>query len=170
MKKLIIYAVSVLICFLLQCSFFDYFTMADVVPNLLIIMTASIAILEGPAAGCIAGFACGLLLDLTFGSVLGLYGLGYLLTGFLTGYTNRLFYKEDIALPLVTIVAADILVNLYTFVIGFLIRGRLSLWFYFRRIILPEAAYTLIAALFIYRLCLFIWRRMQHKGSGNFIV
>ena len=47
MKKILAYGGLILLFLLLQCSFFVHLSLADVVPNLLIILTASIAIING---------------------------------------------------------------------------------------------------------------------------
>ncbi len=158
------------VLFLLQCSFFPHFLLADVSPNLLIILTASAAIIDGSLEGCVVGFICGLLLDLTYGSTPGLYAFGHLIIGYAAGNVSRLIYKEDITLPLIVISGADLFYGLFVFAAGFLIRGRTSFLFYFRRIILPEVVYTAIIAIFLYRLILYIMLRLKGKGSENFIV
>ena len=99
MKKVLAYGGMILLFVLLQCSFFTHLSLADVVPNLLIILTASIAIINGSLEGCLVGFFSGLLLDLMFGPYIGMYAFGYLLCGYLTGIGNRIFYKEDITFP-----------------------------------------------------------------------
>ena len=86
MKKVLAYGGMILLFVLLQCSFFTHLSLADVVPNLLIILTASIAIINGSLEGCLVGFFSGLLLDLMFGPYIGMYAFGYLLCGYLTGY------------------------------------------------------------------------------------
>lgn len=169
MKKILTYAVLILFFLLLQCSFFNYFRLADVVPNLLMILTASIAIINGSLEGCVVGFFSGLMLDLLFGPYIGMYALGYLIGGYLTGITNRIFYKEDITFPILMIAAADLFYGFYMYIVGFMIRGRLNILFYLRRIILPEVVYTVIVAIFLYRLILFITEHLQTKGSENLI-
>ena len=170
MKKYITYIILAAVFFLIQCSFFPHFTMAEVVPNLMIILTASAAIIDGSLSGCLIGFICGLLMDLTYGETPGLYALGFLVIGYVTGIVNRIIYKEDITLPLVVISTADLFYGLFVFAFGFMIRGRTSFLFYLRRIILPEVVYTAIIAIFLYRLILFIMLRLKGKGSENFIV
>ena len=108
MKKILAYGGLILLFLLLQCSFFAHLSLADVVPNLLIILTASIAIINGSLEGCLVGFCCGLLLDLMFGPYIGMYAFGYMLCGYLTGIGNRLFYKEDLTFPVLMIAAADL--------------------------------------------------------------
>ena len=112
--------VLILLFLLLQCSFFVHLSLADVVPNLLIILTASIAIINGSLEGCLVGFCCGLLLDLMFGPYIGMYAFGYMLCGYLTGIGNRLFYKEDLTFPVLMIAAADLFYGFYMYVFGLL--------------------------------------------------
>lgn len=169
MKKGLAYAGLILVFFLLQCSFFSHLMLADVVPNLLIILTASVAIINGSLEGCLVGFFSGLLLDLIFGPYLGMYAFGYLVCGYLTGITNRIFYKEDITFPILMIAAADLFYGFYMYFFGFMIRGRLNILFYIRRIILPETVYTVIIAIFLYRFILIISEHLQKKGSENLI-
>jgi len=163
MRKKIYYAVSVILLFLLQSSLFSHLTVADVVPNLLIIFTASVATIEGRFDGCLTGFFSGLLLDVTYGHILGMYALGYLIIGYCTGTTNRLFYKEDITFPILMIAASDIAYGIYMYLAGFLIRGRLDFPYYFGHIILPEAVYTVIIAVFLYRLILLVLMRLDKE-------
>ena len=167
MKKIITYLVFILLLFLLQSSFFCYLKLADVVPNLLIIFTVSVALMDGRTEGCIVGFLCGLLMDISYGDLPGLYALGYLLTGYFAGFFNRIYYREDITLPILIIAGGDIFYGLYMFITGFLSRGRTDFLFYLRRIILPETAYTLIIAIFLYRLILLIYVRYLNKGSES---
>lgn len=94
MKKILAYGGLILLFLLLQCSFFVHLSLADVVPNLLIILTASIAIINGSLEGCLVGFCCGLLLDLMFGPYIGMYAFGYMLCGYLTGIGNRFFLQR----------------------------------------------------------------------------
>lgn len=169
MKKGLTYGILIVVFFLLQCSFFSQFSLADVVPNLLIILTASVAIINGSLEGCLVGFFSGLLLDAVFGPYLGMYALGYLICGYLTGIGNRVFYKEDITFPILMIAAADLFYGFYMYVFGFMIRGRLNILFYIRRIILPETVYTVIIAIFLYRLILMISEHQKKKGSENLI-
>jgi rod shape-determining protein MreD len=163
------YAGLIVAFFLLQCSFFDHFRLAEIVPNLLMILTASIAIINGSLEGCLVGFVSGLILDITFGPYIGMYAFGYMLGGYLVGITNRIFYKEDITFPILMIAAADFFYGFYMYIFGFLTRGRLGFLYYLRRIILPEAVYTVIAAIFLYRLILFLIEHIDKKGSENLI-
>lgn len=171
MRKYIIYAVMSVCMLLLQCSFFSHFMIGGMVPNLLVILTASIAISRGSLEGCITGFICGLLLDFTFPAVSGMYALIYTIVGYMAGIPGRIIYKEDITFPIIVITGTDIFCGLLVFIIGFLMRGRTNIIYYLVRIILPEAAYTAVISIFLYRVILFIIQKTTgRKGSENLIV
>ena len=76
------------------------------------------------------GALTGLMLDLFSGGILGFYTLIYAWTGYLTGYSYRIFYDDDIKTPLFLIGGADLLYGLYQYVSTFLIRGRINFLFY----------------------------------------
>ena len=65
--------VQILICFLLQSSVFPWFRLADVVPDILMILVVFNAYTFGILPGMFTGLACGLILDSTIGNLIGLY-------------------------------------------------------------------------------------------------
>ena len=97
-------AILIIICFLLQSTVFRSLAFAGIVPNLLIILTASFGFMRGENEGLVIGFFSGLLCDIFFGDILGFYALILMYIGFLNGKFNRIFYPEDIKLPLALII------------------------------------------------------------------
>ena len=170
LKRILTYAACILGAFILQSSLFSYLDLADIVPNLLIIVTVSIALIRGRSEGCVAGFFAGLLMDIGFGAYLGLYALCYMVIGYVMGYFNRIYYEEDITLPLLLIGLGDFFYGLFMFVVRFLPRGRFNILYYLRRIILPEIVYTVIISIVLYRFMLMICKKLDKKGSEGFIV
>ena len=98
-KRILFYVISVLVCFLLQTSVFEFLKLADVMPNILLILTVTIAFIRGKKAGIVVGFVCGLLIDIFSGSVLGQYAFVYLMFGYINGWFHAYFYEDDILLP-----------------------------------------------------------------------
>ena len=149
-------------------------------PNLLVILVASIGFMEGSKAGMWTGFVCGLLADLfaangvslisqngATGDLLGFYALLFLYVGYLCGQANRLFYPEDIKLPLLMITAADLCVNFVCYLIMFLMRARLDIGYYLLHIILPEAVYTIVVAFIFYPLLLLLHKWLWRADRGS---
>ena len=48
----------------LQAALGPYMAIGGVVPNLMLLVVVTLALVEGPVAGCTVGFACGLIFDL----------------------------------------------------------------------------------------------------------
>ncbi len=57
--------------------------------------------------------------------------------------------------------------NLYIYVFRFLIRGRLNVFYYFKELVIPETIFTVVTTLFIYRLLLYIDRRITEFENGR---
>ena len=70
---------------LVQSSVVPSWSVGGVTPDLPLIVTALIALRRGPEAGCLVGFAAGLLQDATGGGLLGVQALSRALAGFAMG-------------------------------------------------------------------------------------
>ena len=156
MKRFLITAMLVIVCFILQTTIFKGIAFGGIVPNLLIVLTASFGFMRGEKTGILVGFFCGLLADIFFGEVLGFNAMIYMYVGYLNGKFSPVFYPEDIKLPLVLILGSDLLYGFVNYVIMFLMRGRFDVAYYFMNIILPEMVYTILVTLLLYPLILIL--------------
>ena len=152
MKSKIVMFFTVIFTFLIQCTLINHIEMGSVKPNLLLILVISMGLMRGRKSGLWTGFFCGLLIDLFFSSVYGFYALIYMYIGFLSGYAFRLYYDDDIKIPMALAAGGDLLYNLAVYALQFLLRGRLGFIRYLSRIILPEIFYTAILTFFVYRI------------------
>ncbi len=150
MRRFLFTLFSILISFILQTTVFRYFDLGGIVPNLLIIMTSGYAFMRGDKSGIWVGFFCGLLVDIFFGTYLGFYALIYMYLGFIVGKFNKIFYPENILLPLALIVVTDFLYGFICYCLLFMFRNKFNLGFYMRSVIVPEVVYTSLAALVVY--------------------
>lgn len=172
MKKVIISAVFIIICFLLQSTLFSQFGVGGIVPNLLIIVTASLSFLQGKRPGLFIGFFCGLLVDLFFGSIVGFYALIYMWIGYINGMFKKIIFPEDVKLPLLLIVGSDFFYNLICYILQFLLKGKFDFFFYLLHIIIPEVVYTTVLAFILYPLIHVIYRKLEErekKGEQNIV-
>jgi len=152
MKRIIAVVLTVIICFLLQTTVFSWLALAEIVPNLLIIVTASVGFMRGRTEALITGLLCGLLIDCMYGDIIGLYGLCYMLVGYLSGYANIVYLNNDYTLPIFVIGIADLLYSIIYYTFTFLLRSRLNFFYYFRRIMIPELIYTVVVSLILYKI------------------
>jgi rod shape-determining protein MreD len=156
MIRRIVVTVMIIIGYLLQTTLFKSITIAGIVPNILLILTSSFGFMRGKNEGMYIGFVSGLIVDIFFGKLLGFYALLYMFIGFLNGFFRRIFYPEDIKLPMILIGLSDFLYSFLCYIFMFLLRGKLHLSYYFVHIMLPEAVYTILVTLVIYKAILFI--------------
>lgn len=68
-----------------------------------------------------------------------------------SGYAFRIYYDDDIKVPMLLTAIMDFLYNLAVYALQFLLRGRLGLGVYFTRIIVPEIFYTVFLTMIVYR-------------------
>ncbi len=161
MLRKFVVAIFILGCFILQCSVFGSISFAGIIPNLMIVLTSSFGFMRGEKEGLLIGFFCGLLNDACFGSFLGFYALLLMYIGFLNGKFSRIFYPEDIKLPMALIITSDLSYGFICYILMFMLRGRLQFAYYFSHVILPEALYTTVVTLFLYPLILKVNEKLE---------
>ncbi|CRZ34362.1 rod shape-determining protein MreD [Herbinix hemicellulosilytica] len=152
MKRAIIYFLEIIICFVLQSSLYQFINLANVMPNLLIILVVATAYMRGKTTGMTVGFFSGLLVDIQFGNLIGLYALLMMLIGYVAGFANKIYSRDDYTLPLFFIAIADFVYQFLYYILEFLIRGRLDFLYYLRAKILPEIIYTVAVSVILYKL------------------
>ena len=138
------------VVFLLQTGLFARFALAGITPNLILIVTSMFGFFLGPKYGMAAGFLGGLMLDVYGGSYFGMYALIYTYMGLMNGLLSMVFYGDDIKLPLFLVGGSDFVFGMIIYGSMFLLRGRNDTGFYVMNVMIPEAVYTTVVALFFY--------------------
>ena len=170
MKKEILSVFLLSACFLLQSTLLSRFTLGGIVPNLMIVMVATVGFLLGNRAGMWFGFIFGLLTDIFFGQIIGLYACLYMFMGYLNGAFEKILFPHDIKLPLLLIVCTDFVYSNSCYIFLFLLRGKFDYLYYLRGIILPELIYTTVLACIIYPFVHFLFAKIdafdaKHMGE-----
>ncbi|MDD3279580.1 MAG: rod shape-determining protein MreD [Lachnospiraceae bacterium] len=159
MRRKIIFGLLILITFLLQTTVFQSLSLAGIAPNLLLILTVSLGFMRGKKEGMIIGFVCGLLIDLLYSDYPGINAFIYMIVGYLNGMLCKVYYDEDIKVPIVLIAVSDIFYGIYTCVTQFLFQGQSRISSYLVHIMFPEMLYTIVAAIIFYRLLYILNRK-----------
>ena len=177
MKRRVIMIILILLTFVLQTTLMQTFAIASVSPNLPIILTVSFALMRGKREGMFVGAFFGILMDIFYGPVLGFHMLlftypknPYHRPGMLR--PDRIFYDDDIKMPVLLIAFSDLVYDLVVYLFQFFFRGRISLFFYLRRIIIPEVIYTALITLVVYRLLLALNHKLEkaeQRSVGSFV-
>lgn len=150
MKRYISVFLLSIVCFVLQTTVFQRLQFANVNPNFLIIITAASGFMYGRKLGMFSGVLGGLLMDTMYSGVIGINILLYAFIGYLNGMANKLYFKEDLYIPMLAIALSDFLYGLLFYICWFLLRGRLDLSYYLVHIIVPEIIYTTITGIILY--------------------
>ena len=160
-KRTIITAIIVVIAFVLQCTVAKSIALASISPNILIIVVATISLMHGQIEGMVTGFFTGLLVDIQFSSILGIYALIYLLTGFLCGIFTQYYTKDNIKLPMLVFTVSELAYGIVVCLLMFILRSEFHFAFYFIHNIIPELIYTVVAAVPVYFLILYIDQKIE---------
>ena len=167
MKSKLVLFFTIIVCFLLQSTVLHSVSIGSITPNLLLILCSSMGLMRGRKSGMWTGFFCGLLTDLFFGSVLGFYALIYMLIGYGNGFFQRVFYDEDIKLPLALIAGSEFLYGMVIYVLLFMLKSDFHFLHYLRHVIMPELVYTILVTLVLYQIILHINRRLEEEEKRS---
>ena len=64
---------------------------------------------------------------------------------------NKLYFKDDLAIPLFALAISDLAYGFLYYVCYFLMRGRLEILVYLIQVMIPEMIYTTVIGIFIYK-------------------
>lgn len=172
MRRKIAVFFIIVVCFLLQSTLFQTLSFASISPNLLIVVVSSFGFMRGRKEGMWIGFFSGLLLDIFFGSVIGFYALIYMYIGYINGFFRKIFFPDDIKLPLILISASDFSYNLLVYLFLFLLRGRFGFGYYLIHIMIPELVYTILVTIILYFVILKINQKLEmieKRSASKFV-
>ena len=172
MRRKITVFIIIAVCYLLQTTLFKTFSFASISPNLLIIVVSAFGFMRGKKEGLYIGFVTGILLDVLGGSNIGINALLYMYIGYFNGYFRKMFYPEDIKLPMALIAGSDIVYSLLVYFFLFLFRSRLDFRYYLIHIILPELVYTMLITIFLYVIILKINQKLEvieKRSASKFV-
>ena len=172
MKSKLVLFFTIIVCFLLQSTVLHSVSIGSITPNLLLILCSSMGLMRGRKSGMWTGFFCGLLTDLFFGSILGFYALLYMYIGYINGCFRKMFYPEDLKLPMLLIAGSDLGCNLLIYFFLFLFRNRYHFQYYLWNIMLPELVYTMLITIFLYVIILKVNQRLEtleKRSASKFV-
>lgn len=163
MKRFFVTLGIILLCFLLQTTVFQNIALAGMVPNLILITVVSFGYMRGKLEGMYVGFIGGILIDLLYCDLIGMNAILYVSLGYIAGFCNEIYYRDEVSVPIGVIAISDFVFNFGYYVFQFLLRGRLDVFYYIWRTILPEVVYTVLIAVFLYQLLHAINYRLEEK-------
>ena len=167
MKRKVITFFILFISFLLQSTLFVKLKFGAVSPTLMLVVTSSFGFMRGRKSGIAVGAISGLLVDIFWGQLLGFHTLLYTVIGYLNGSFERLFYDEDVKLPIVLISASEFLYGICIYVFVYMLQGDFAFGTYLFSIIIPELVYTILVTLILYQVILHINRKLESEEQRS---
>ena len=161
MRRKITVFLIIAVCYLLQSTVFQALSFASISPNLMIVVVSAFGFMRGKKEGLWIGFFTGLLLDIFTGSILGFYALLYMYVWYFNGFFRKMFYPEDIKLPMLLIAVSDFSCSLIIYFLLFLFRGKFDILYYLLNIMIPELVYTMVVTIFLYFIILKINQKLE---------
>ena len=161
-RRTMICILMIALLFIVQTSIFSHLELAGVVPNLLLVFTALVGFMRGRKEGMLDSFS---------GQLFGIYAFTFLFLGFLNGFLRKLFFGDDIKLPVLFVGFTDLVYGFVVYLVSFALRGRTDFKFYFMNIMLPEAVYTVLVSFVLYFILNWIVVRVdkeEKKGERRF--
>lgn len=138
-----------------------------VTPNLLIVVTSSFGFMRGKKEGILVGFLCGLLVDIMFNDLVGFYALIYMVLGYANGFFRKIFYDDDIKLPLILIAVSDFLYGNIVCIFMFVMRSKFHYFYYLKSVIIPELIYTILVTIVLYQIILYINKKLESEEKRS---
>ena len=133
----------------------------------MLVVTSSFGFMRGRTSGIAVGAISGLLVDIFWGQLLGFHTLLYTVIGYLNGSFERLFYDEDVKLPIVLISASEFLYGICIYVFVYMLQGDFAFGTYLFSIIIPELVYTILVTLILYQVILHINRKLESEEQRS---
>ena len=171
-RRPVVLGLIIIVCYLLESTVFQNLSFASITPNLLIVITSAFGFMRGNKEGMFVGFFSGLLMDIFFSEYIGFYALIYMMIGYVNGFFNRIFYPEDIKMPLFLIAASDFIYGNIICIFMFIMRSRFDYVYYLKNIIIPELIYTILVTLILYQVVLKINEELEaieKRSASKFV-
>ena len=163
MLNAVVAALVLIVNFIFQSTLLQLVEIRGVIPDTMIIIIVSYALLRGQNTGMAVGFAAGLIYDIFFGNSLGFYALIGIITGLVCGMSSKTFYRENYVMPVLLSFISNMVVGMVVYITGFLFKNDYNVFYYILNVILPQSVYTGVAAILIYRTLYSINKKVEKK-------
>ncbi len=167
MKKVLaifILIISFFIIYFLQSNIFTWFTIAGVMPNLIVIFILFVGLFTGKKLGLILGIILGFYIDIIIGRQIGISGIMLGLIGLAGEYLDKNFSKESRLTIVIMIISATLVFEVGCYIFNTMTLNMSIEIFSFVKTLLIEILYNIIITIIIYP----IMQRLGHILEETF--
>ena len=173
MKKIIIHIVLILafiITYLLQVNLFSWFKIADIMPNIFVILVLFIGLFMGRIQGTTYGIIFGILLDFFVGKRVGISAIMLGVIGLIGGIFDKNFSKESRLAVMLMVVVSTLIYEIGSYTIGFFIYEYSFNFIMFGKILLLECFYNILLTIMLYPIMQNYGHIIEEEFKGNRIL
>ena len=155
MKKAVINLILILIVFIiyfLQSNFFNWFTIAGVMPNLFVLFVLFVGLFTNKFLGTVYGAIIGAILDILFRDKIGISMIALGLVGFLATLFNKNFSKDSRITIMLMVSGLTVIYEVIVYFASYFVLGTsIEIWSFIKILIL-EVIFNLFITIIIYPL------------------
>lgn len=146
----LVYSLIMVILFILQTTVVAVFQITKVKPDLPLIFSMCIIIVENEKIGSSMGLLNGVLEDVFYGRLLGFNSMVKFLTNSILGYVSKNIYKGPIIITMGLVFFGTVIYNLLLVILSFMTGTLAKSWGFFIPITLRSALLNMILSPLIY--------------------
>lgn len=173
MKKILIHIsliVAFIFIYLLQSIIFTNFTIAGVMPNLIVILVLFIGLYMGRCMGTIYGIIFGILIDLWIGHEIGRTSIILALVGIIGGAFDKNFSKDSRIIIIFIGILCTIFYEVATYIFNIIIFKINIEILAFIKILAIELLYNILIIIILYPLIKNIGNQIESEIKGDKIL
>jgi rod shape-determining protein MreD len=159
LAKVLVTAIITLAGAILQATLFNYLGVGGARPSLMLIISVFFGLQDGPLAGAVVGFACGLVEDSLSSGPMGVNALARTLLGFIVGSIRGRIFRDTLWYRISVLFLASLLGQTMPFAILYVLDRADSFLNNFRNIVLLSALYNTLLGSFLF----FLFDRLLRK-------
>jgi len=163
MKKFSLMTAIIVLSFIIQTSFFNFFNILGVVPNLSLIIIVIFALMTNGIWGGILGIITGLMYDAMIFNVFGVYTLIYFFIGSVIGTYSDDMLRENYAAYTTLTALSTAVMHFLLFIILFFLKYRVGNAGSIFSGIIIEIIFNTVLAIFVIKLIILIFDKLNIK-------
>ena len=173
MKKVLINLSLILIVFViyfLQSNFFNWFTIAGVMPNLFVLFVLFVGLFTNKFLGAVYGAIIGAILDILFRNKIGISMIALGLVGFLATMLNKNFSKDSRITIMLMVSGLTVVYEVIVYIANHFVLGTSIEILSFIKILVIEVIFNLLITIIIYPLFQKFGYYIENEFKGNRIL
>lgn len=170
MKKVlsnILFITTILLIYYLQSNFFNWFTIAGVMPNIFIIFVLFIGLFTNKYTALIYGTVVGIITDSLLGQVVGINMFAYILVSILAIVFDKNFSKDSRATITVMVIVATLIFEIVNIVISYvLLYTNIDVWIFIKTLFI-EIVFNILLIIITYPIFQNVGAIVENEYKGS---